>query len=450
MVSYSTAYYDRFDNTQMDKDKWRWLEAFRDVSEGKLHLSVKSCDSSNVTAIPTAEAFSYMKANISVDSDSYISEEAYAHVRLKGEFYNDSRGPGSGQDYNNYEGEIRAEIFIFFEGGALKSQAQVWRFDEADPHGQHTTMFSENFTTSIQFDTDYELSIEFTGTSFVFKCNGETLSYPVSEPFYPSYTKLRVIDSSVNNYTGECGYIKAKIDNFYNEKDQTPYDTFDGNQLDANKWRYGEFIREIVDEKLRMKVERCNAKGVNSASPKATNESGYIEAKVAINNGSVSQGRVGIARIGSFFYNDKRGPGSGLNYNGYQDNVWASNSIVLDDTGKLSVYVVALRMDDPDISTGTWTTLFWEILNMPILLGQEYRLSIRFDGSKIIYKCNNETKIFDIQTPTFESYDKYFYLESDIRNENQQCGFIDATFDDIRIRPTLRSMSGVQLLLLNE
>ena len=442
ITSYASAFYDTFDEPPMDKDKWRWLEAVRSVSDGKLHLNVRSCDEGGMVVIPTAGSTSVMKADVLVDSDSYFPESAWADVRLKGEFFNDSRGPGSGQDYNGYEGEIRAEIMILIgEGGPPSALAQVWRFheanpfDEANPGGQHTDMFSEYFTTTVTFDTEYELSIEFTGTSFVFKFNNETLSHPVSGPIYPSYTKLRVIDNSIHirNYTGECGYLKTTIDNFYNDQSQTPYDTFDGNKLDANKWIPGEFVRKIVDGKLRSKVEICNYSLNNNASPTATNESGYLEAKVAVNDGSVSQGRNGSARINTYFYNEKRGPGSGLYYNEYQDNVWIQNRLNLDETGKLVAQALAWRSDAPDESTGT--LLFLEDFKSPIELGKEYTLSIMFKDSRIIYKCNNETIIYNIQTPTYDPYDKHYYLQSRVYNGDQQCGFIDTTFDDIAMTP---------------
>jgi hypothetical protein len=450
-VTIASGFYDRFENAPMNMDKWRWGELVRDVSDGKLHIATQSCTGGSVGATPTAEDFSFMKANISVDSDSYIPESAWAHIRMKGEFYNDTRGPGSGLEYNGNEGDVRAEIMINYDGdNALLARAQVWRFDEADPNGSHTTFFSQDFTTPITVDTEYELSIEFTGTSFIFKCNSETFTHQVSGPTYSTYAKTRFIDSQYfrKSNTRTCGYMKSTVDNFYIDKIQTPYDTFDGDQLDASKWKYGEFIREIVDGKCRLKVERCNARGNNSISPIATNESGYLEAKVTVNSGSVAQGNSGSARVNTYFYNEKRGPGSGLDYNEYQDNVWIQTRINLDETGKLVAQAIAWRTDAPDESTGTG--LFREDFKLPIEWGQEYTLSIMFKGSKIIYKCNNEMITYDIQTPTYEPYDKHYYLQSRIYNGDQQCGYIDATFDDIRIRPAVTSMPAVQLLLLSE
>ena len=435
ITSYASAYYDTFDNAPMNQEKWRWLEAIRSVSDGKLHINVRSCDDESAIWISaTAHGTSFVKADISVDSDSYVPGNAYAHKRLGRFFYNDSRGPGSGQDYNGAEGEVRAEIYIILgEGGPLAIEAEIWRSDQPIL-GQHNTFYSQEFNMLAVFDTVYSLSVEFTGETFVFKCNEETLTYTVLGPIYASNSdNHQAIDSRVTIYddTGECGYTKAQIDNFYNDNSQSPYDTFDGNHLDITKWIQGEIIREIVDGKLHLKVGRCNYRGSIGASPTATNESGYLEAKVAVNDGSVSQGNSGFARIGSYFYNEKRGPGSGLDYNGYQDNVFILNRIMLDENGILKAYAGAWRSDHPEEEYGT--TLFWESFDLPIEFGKEYTLSIRFTSSEITYKCNSETIIYNIQTPTYESYDKNYYLNSRVFNGDQQCGFIDATFDDIAI-----------------
>lgn len=442
ITSHASAYYDTFDSAPMDEEKWRslseylGLEAVRSVSQGKLHLDLRSCNSETIWIHPTAEGTSFVKTDILIDSNSYMPVNSYGHVRLGGWFFNDSRGPGSGQDYNGYEGEFRAEISIILREGSPHSiEAEVWKAEGVLP-GTHTVLYSQEFNVSAAFDTVYSLSIESIERTFVFKCNGETLifTYTPSGPIYASMDNTRAIDNRVIVYdAGECGYLKAKIDNFYNDNSQTPYDSFSGNDLDIAKWLHTELIREIADGKLRMKAGKCNSRGDIGASPTATNESGYLESKVALNDGNISQGRIGYARMGSYFYNEKRGPGSGLDYNGYQDNVFSSIRIRLDENGILKAYALAWRSDHPEEEYGT--TLLSEAFDLPIEFGKEYLLSIRFTGSEIIYKCNSETIVYNIQNPTYESYDKNYYLNSRVLNGDQQCGFIDATFDDIAITP---------------
>jgi len=78
--------------------------------------------------------------------------------------------------------------------------------------------------------------------------------------------------------------------------------------MDSTKWYDGEYIRQVENGKLRLKVERCGEREYNTIPSVDTNESGYIEAKVTVNDGSVSPGKNGYARIASYFYNEKRGP----------------------------------------------------------------------------------------------------------------------------------------------
>jgi hypothetical protein len=347
--------YDTFDSSPMDKNKWRWHDLVRAVSDGKLHMNIQSCGAENLLyAHPTIEKFSFVKASVLVDSDSYVSENNNGRIRLQNISYNDSRGGSSGQDYDGYEGEVIAEVSIFLEeSGVLKAKARVKRFDDADPYGATTELYLKDFPQIISFDTEYELSVEFTGTSIVFKCNSETLTYIIEGPIYPSSIDNGSINAYVNGSSGECIYLKTQIDNISFDKNGTIYDTFEGINLDSTKWDDGEFIRQIEDGKLRLKVERCNETGYNTVSPTVTNESGYIEAKVTVNEGNVSQGKTGFARLASYFYNEKRGPESGLDYNGYQDNVWSTVQILLDDTGTLEAVAGVWRSDDPGESYGT-------------------------------------------------------------------------------------------------
>jgi YD repeat-containing protein len=428
--------YDTFDSGPMDKDKWRWRDLVRSVSDGKMNLNVQSCDGDDIWLKPNTEPTPFMKAKVLVDSSSYIPVNAWGMIRLAGQFYNDSRGPGSGQDYNEFEGEVRCEVKIYLtEDQKLKAEAAVWRFDEADGHGDNTTYFQETFDLPISFDTEYELSLEFTGSSVVFKCNGETLTYQLMGPAYPTFTNDRYFTCAIDIYdfNGDCGYMKTQIDDVYFDKTDLPYDTFNGDAMNSNNWLNGEYIRQIEDEKLRLKVERCNGRGNNTVSPTVTNEPGYIEAKITVNDGSVSQGKTGFARLASYFYNEKRGPGSGLDYNGYQDNVWSTVRIELDDTKILRAVAGVWRSDDSEEQSGT--TLLYEYFNLPIEFGQEYTLSIKFVGSEIIFKCNNEIKLYNIQSSIYESFDKHYYLQTRVFNEDQQCGFIDTTYNDLLLTP---------------
>jgi hypothetical protein len=72
---------------------------------------------------------------------------------------------------------------------------------------------------------------------------------------------------------------------------------------------------------------------------------------------------------------------------------------------------------------------------LPIEFGQEYTLAMMYTGSEIYFKCNDEIIKFEIQSPVYESYDKNYYLQTRVYNDEQQCGFIDSTYDDVLLKP---------------
>jgi len=91
------------------------------------------------------------------------------------------------------------------------------------------------------------------------------------------------------------------------------------------------------------------------------------------------------------------------------------------------------RSDAADESNGT--SLFYKAFNSPIEFGEEYTLAIMYTGSELFFKCNDEIIKFDIQTSVYESYDKHYYLQTRVFNDEQQCGFVDSTYDDVLLTP---------------
>jgi hypothetical protein len=210
--------YDTFDSAPLDQTKWQNLEFVREISGGRLRLNVQADGSrTDATLRPSIQVTAYLEAKVLVESGSQVSSGASGIARIAGYYYNDSRGPGSGQPYDGNEGDAWVDNRITLDDtGNLRARCGIYRSDTPDPWGPGTTLFQQEFSTLIAFDTAYTLSIEFTGSQIIFKCNGETYQYDVATPMYPpSEGQHRQLRSRVYADPGESGYMKANFDDVY-------------------------------------------------------------------------------------------------------------------------------------------------------------------------------------------------------------------------------------------
>jgi len=208
--------YDDFSSTPtLDQTKWQALEFAREISGGKLRLNVQADGGRrDATLWPIDQTTAYLEAKVLVKSGSQVSLGTTGLARIAGYYYNESRGPGSGQDYNGNEGDVWVNNRIALDGSHnLKAICSVWR----EPG---TSLFYQEFATPIAFDTEYTLSIEFTGSSLIFKCsdgNVEEYQYDIATPTYPpsggQYRELK--SRGIDAGALESGYMKANFDDVY-------------------------------------------------------------------------------------------------------------------------------------------------------------------------------------------------------------------------------------------
>jgi len=222
LINDEIEFYDTFDSTLLDPAKWKSLEVAREISDGKLRLDVQTEDSMRSSFASLKNYSNYLEATVTVKSDSWVSSGARGEARIAGYFYNENRGPGSGQDYNRYQGNVRAQIRIWLrDDSSLEAVAQVNNLIGPDESNldHWGFLFRYPFTTPISFDTPYTLSIEFTEDSmFWFECNGETTSYTIDTPTYPPYNENRFLQSRIQADPSESGYMKAEFDDVYVEE----------------------------------------------------------------------------------------------------------------------------------------------------------------------------------------------------------------------------------------
>jgi len=215
-INNETEVYDDFATAPLDPTRWPDLESVTEISDGKVRLNVQA-DGSETSAIlyATDQTSSYLEARVTVESGSSVSPGATGAARVGGYYYNESRGSGSGQDYNQYEGNVWGDVRIELDNdNNLKARAIVVRSDDAN-ESTWTFRFDQDFTTSIAFDTAYALSIEFTGSGFIFKCGDESVDYQVSTDTYEPYGKSRTLSSKLYAKSGQEGYVKAGFDEVY-------------------------------------------------------------------------------------------------------------------------------------------------------------------------------------------------------------------------------------------
>jgi len=202
------------DDAAIDPAKWSLVEIAREISDGKLRLNIEGRGERVTNPLELTDSKTpYLETKVLVENGSHVSGNS-GHVRLVARFYNDSRGPGSGKDYKGLKGDVWVtNRIILNEDGSLVAAAGAWRFDDPVDGNIGTSLFWEEFLTLIDFDIEYTLSMEFTGSEIIFKCNDETLTYQLDTPAYPPAENYRAIRSRMNS--GGTGYIKAQIDDVY-------------------------------------------------------------------------------------------------------------------------------------------------------------------------------------------------------------------------------------------
>jgi len=215
-INNEASAYDMFDSP-LDA-RWRDNETVREIENGRARLNAQGVDERAQTTLSLTDSdASLVQAKVRIESDSILSAGATGIFRIQGYFYNESRGPGSGLDYNAYEGDVFGQLRIELEDdGTLRARAMVDRSDDADENN-YTLRLSQDFLTGINLDTDYTVSIEYTGTALIFKCNDETITYTITTNQYTPYGEHRSLRSRVYLDPGESGYLKTSVDEVYVE-----------------------------------------------------------------------------------------------------------------------------------------------------------------------------------------------------------------------------------------
>jgi hypothetical protein len=179
---------DNFDSGALATGVWQQsLDGVnRSIQGGRLVNTVTSSGPRVSVNTSFIRDQTYMETTVRISSNSVISDGARGKARLAGYFYNDRRGPGSGLLYNGYEGDVWGQVEVNLrDDGTLFAKAFLLS-EEADGQATLETFLDQTFSTSVQFDTDYVMSIEETADDrFILTFNGESFIYQETGPMYP-------------------------------------------------------------------------------------------------------------------------------------------------------------------------------------------------------------------------------------------------------------------------
>jgi len=218
--------YDDFSTTPLDQTNWVDKELVREISGGKLRLNVQAENERNTARItPVDQDTNYLEAKILIESGAQIPPGRSGLVRLAGFYYNNSRDGSPGLPYDGEIGDVWVtNRIVVDDNNQLSAFCSVWASDKPDGWDSNApTIFREDFTTAISFDTAYTLSIEYTGSALIFKLNNETFQYDITGIKYPVSTgQYRTLQSRVYAENGESGQIEVQVDDVYVESDPVP------------------------------------------------------------------------------------------------------------------------------------------------------------------------------------------------------------------------------------
>ena len=438
------CYYDRFDSEFIDLAKWQENDhSVREIQNGKLRLNEYGTTRRFSTYLHlTTPVTGYLEAKITIQSGSLVLGEGYGYARIGGYFYNSERGPGS---YNEYEGNVWGDVQIVLENdNSLAAKATLWKSTEPD-QSAGPVILDQEFAKSIEYDTEYTVSMELSGSQLIFRCDNEEIIYQIQTPVLAPYNPYHHLCTRIYPEAGSAVSVKALFDDV-SVAEGALYDSFESPFIDSTKWEESDHtIREILNGKLRMGASGSTYRHSTYIHP-IYPASKYMEAKTTIQSASQIIGNgTAFARIGGYFYNSERGPGS---YNEYEGNVWGDVQIVLENDNSLAAKATLAKITAPDQSTGEF--IFEQNFILPIGFETEYLMSIELSGSKMIYKCNGEEIIYQVATPLFDPFQPYQHLTSRIYPEGGGSASIIALFDDVKLEKAVKAMPWILLLQLGD
>ncbi|BBO71372.1 hypothetical protein DSCA_53020 [Desulfosarcina alkanivorans] len=443
--------YDNFSGAHVDDQKWmnQWTdytEMVREVAGGKLVSRIGNTPNRliarNHLQFQNQSTIHTIRCDVTINEtilDSGDTPEAFA--RVNGRFYNTRVSGGS-------TGDVWAGVHIGNRGNGLEAWWEVTEILD-----DNSTTFNElgsgtlavpgltngvSYTVELAYDGSNGFTFTVAGVNATFN-SGPARQRDPFNAFKGLTTGAYGFDGAAGN-----GYVAATIDNVYINGQTSAYDTFDS-ELDDSRWASFESVMEIESGRLRFHRQGFDQRSQVTAYLSDADAT-YVEARVRINSDSeVSTGARGIFRIQGYFYNESRGEGSGLAYNGFEGDVFADMRLQLHDDGSMEAAAYVGRSDSSDESL--WADLEWHPFSTPIHTDTDYTISLQYTDSKLIFKCDSETFVYPVDTAQYPPYGEHRGLRSRVYLDDGEYGYIKTLVDEVYVDGAGSTPATMMLLL---
>lgn len=440
-VAADRTVYDVFGLPRMKTDKWH-DEMVREIVDGKLVYKIRGATNTDgrlVSQMAFADpgAIHAMKAGIDVtESMRHNPQTDKVAAGLEGYFYEDAHG------------SVLAGVYVGDRGNGLEAWWEVTDGDGQTRSGDIKSYFHPNSTFYVEIGYNeisqnlfYTYSYSYcdvnTGICWVFisTSTGDN-AFIIPGPTWqgPPLKQYKALTIGVwGDGAKGNGSIATIFDNVRINSESSYYDTFDEPLLDASKWKDDslEMVREVRNGRLQSDCRAVDSSVANHLYMLPEKATDYFEVKAEVQSDSqIGPGALGFARMGGYFYNNSRGPSSGVAYNGYEADVWAEIRLELDENGALKGVGAVRKSSDADQTS--FTSLFERDFIAPVNADTQYQLIIERQGSSLIFHCNDEQFTYPINTAIYPPSQKERILTSGVRADAVgESGYVKTTFDDV-------------------
>jgi uncharacterized delta-60 repeat protein len=430
-ASFGLVLYEDFSSSTISAGKWQPYDFVREVQGGQARLKVRSTTASTGAVesglwFQNPSAVNAIEAKVTPFAFNNPSG-ARGTIYIGGRFFNDGTGsPGT------YTGDIFAQVAIGGTGTTPVVQWFVLRNTSATDPNQTEVIAGDTFSFTPVLGTQYTISIVWDGTDFIFDISGgsggEQWSFEPELPVNPANMPIKLLATRLSSNAGREATVEGLFDDIKINGSPAVYDDFSAGTIDPTKWRTYESVREIQDQKLRLKMRTsttdmnpATSAQVNFLAPEAIS---IIQAKITPISYSNPNGLNVRAGIFGEYYNDGT-------LNGWEGEISAVIAIGGTDGNLVAGWGMTRHTDPTDanqvitFATGNFTT--------PITLGTPYTLSIFWDGVKFIFKLNDEEAVYIPTTPIYPVLHPSRRLQNRTLSPGGQESMMEVIIDDVMV-----------------
>jgi hypothetical protein len=210
---------------------------------------------------------------------------------------------------------------------------------------------------------------------------------------------------------------------------KTLYDNFSGDFLDSSKWNQGEFVREVSEGKLVMKIHNRTTEEVVRKTAPFVNPSSIntIECDILVSEATLDSGTdpASVARIDGRFYNAQN---SGTE----RGDIWAGLFIGDRGNGLEAWWYVSEATDD---AGNNWDDKGNGSLDVPggLSFNQSYTVKIDYNGAnEFTFTVAGVSSSFIGPVRQAAEFTKYKALETVVNTDGGAGnGYVSASFDNV-------------------